>query len=117
MEEEKKEQTTEQSSHAEEKTQTIEEKDAKENKMWALLCYLGVLVVIPLLVKKDSKFVEFHTKQGLILLAGWALSILPFGPIIALLVIVLSIIGIINVFSGEMKNLPIVGELAEKIKL
>lgn len=91
--------------------------DAKENKYWAVLSYLGVLVIIPLIVKKDSKFTQFHVKQGLVLLVGWILSWLPFGPIIGLVAFVFSIIGIINVLSGETKPLPIVGELAEKIKL
>ena len=100
-----------------EKESTAEEKDVKENKWWALLSYLGVLVVIPLLVKKDSKFVQFHVKQGLVLLIGWILSWLPFGPIIGLIVIIFSIVGIVNVLSGEMKKMPFVGELAEKINL
>lgn len=93
-----------------------EESDAKNNKFWAVLSYLGVLVLLPLLLKKESPFVQFHAKQGLVLLIGWLVSWLPFGPIIALIVVVLSILGIINVISGEKKNLPVVGELAEKIK-
>lgn len=97
--------------------ETAEEEKAKENKLWAILCYLGVLVIIPFLVKKDSEFVQFHTKQGLVLLAGWLLSVLPFGPILAIVVFVLSVIGVVNVLSGDMKKLPLTGDLAEKIKL
>lgn len=99
------------------KEQVSEEKDAKENRWWTVLSYLGVLVIIPLLVKKDSKFAQFHVKQGLVILVGWMLSWLPFGPIIGIIAFVFSIIGIINVLSGEMKKLPIVGDLAEKIKI
>lgn len=110
-EEEKEQESKEEESRKEKPSED------KENKLWALLSYLGVLVIIPLLVKKDSKFVQFHVKQGLVLLAGWVLSWLPFGPIIGLVVLVFSVIGIINVLSGEMTKLPIVGELAEKIKL
>lgn len=91
--------------------------DVKDNKLWAVLSYLGVLVVIPLLAKKESSFVQFHAKQGLVLLVGWALAWLPFGPIIALIAFIFSIVGIVNVLNGERKNLPIVGELAEKINL
>lgn len=95
-----------------------QENDIKNNKIWALLSYFGVLVLIPLLGKKDSSFVQFHAKQGLVLLVGWVISWFPvFGWAIGLIVFVLSIIGIINVLNGEKKKLPIVGDLAEKINL
>lgn len=91
--------------------------DIKENKYWALLSYLGVLVVIPLIAKKESKFVQFHVKQGLVILVGWIIAWLPFGQIISLFALIFSIVGIVNVLSSEMKKMPIIGELAEKIKL
>ena len=98
-------------------TNIAEENDLKENKLWALLCYLGVLVVIPLLVKKDSAFCQFHAKQGLVLLAGGFLSFFPiFGWIIGIAVFVLSVLGIVSVIEGRKKKLPVIGELAEKIK-
>lgn len=100
------------------KTETAEEKDVKENKVWALLSYLGVLVIVPLLGKKDSAFTQFHAKQGLVLLIGWVISWFPiFGWAIGIIAFVMSIIGIINVLNGEKKKLPIVGDLAEKINL
>jgi uncharacterized membrane protein len=95
----------------------VENADIKENKLWALMSYLGVLVVLPLILKKDSKFTLFHVKQGLVLLVGWVLSWLPFGPIIGIIALIFSIIGIINVLNGEEKKLPIVGDLAEKINI
>lgn len=117
MEEETKQEQEAPKPGTEEKVDSSQSKDVEENKWWAVLSYLGVLVVIPLLAKKDSKFTQFHVKQGLVLLAGWVLSWLPFGPIIGLIVLVFSVIGIVNVLSGEMKKMAIIGELAEKIKL
>lgn len=112
MEEDKAEKTGAKS------TETAQESDIRDNKIWALLSYLGVLVLVPLLGKKESPFVQFHAKQGVVLLIGWVVSWFPvFGWAIGLIVFVLSIIGIVNVFNGEKKNLPIVGELAEKINL
>ena len=93
-------------------------KDASENKLLAVLCYLGILVLIPLLVKKDSPFIQFHAKQGIVLLIGWVVSWFPIlGWLLGIGVFVLCIIGIINVLNGEMKKLPVVGDLAEKINL
>lgn len=119
MEEDKKQtETVEETQKQETEQNSVQSEDkSKGFKLWALLCYLGVLVVIPYLLKKDSEFVQFHTKQGLVLLAGWVLAFLPFGPILAIVLFVLSIIGVVNVLSGEMKKLPLTGDLAEKVKL
>lgn len=101
-----------------EKTESVnEEKDIRDNKMWALLSYLGVLVVIPLFGKTDSPFVQFHARQGFLILIGWVLAWLPFGFIIGIVAFVFSIVGLINVINGDKKKLPFVGDLAEKINL
>ena len=95
-----------------------EDKDVQDNKLWALLGYLGILCLIPLLAKKDSKFAQFHAKQGLILLIGEFFVWVPFfGWLLGLFILILWIMGIINVLSGKMKPLPVVGDLAAKINL
>jgi len=112
-------QQAEQPEKVEEKKETTgDEKDVTENKLWALLSYFGILVIIPLFGKKDSSFAQFHAKQGLVLLIGWIISWAPvFGGIIGIIVLVFSIFGIIYVLKGEKKKLPFVGDLAEKITL
>jgi uncharacterized membrane protein len=97
---------------------TADAKDINENKLWALLGYLGILCLIPLLAKKDSKFAHFHAKQGLILLIGEFFVWIPlFGWLLGILIFILWIMGIVSVFSGKMKPLPIVGELAAKMNI
>lgn len=91
--------------------------EIKDEKLWALLSYLGALAILPILFKKDSAFVQFHAKQGLIILAGWALGWLPFGFLFVIAAIVFSIMGVVSVLKGEKRVLPIIGELAEKINL
>lgn len=49
----------------EDTTKEYEKKDIEENKGLAVLSYLGPLVLIPYLVDKKSKFVNYHKKQGL----------------------------------------------------
>ncbi|KKQ52076.1 MAG: hypothetical protein US70_C0011G0028 [Parcubacteria group bacterium GW2011_GWD2_38_11] len=100
-----------------ENPKVAEEKDIKDNKAWALLSYLGVLVLVPLIGKTDSSFAQFHAKQGLVILGGWVLSWLPFGFVFAVAAIVFSVLGLINVAKGEKKKLPIIGDLAEKINI
>jgi len=97
---------------------TTDEKDIKDNKLWALLGYLGILCLIPLLAKKDSKFAQFHAKQGLIMLIGEFFVWIPIiGWILGIVILVFWVMAIINVFSGKMQKLPIIGDLAEKINI
>lgn len=90
----------------------------KDDKTIAVLSYLGILCLIPLLLKKDSEFVKFHAKQGLVLLIGWFLVWIPFlGWILGIVLLVLSIMGIINVLNSKREKLPIIGDLAEKFNI
>ena len=95
-------------------------KDVEENKIFAVLAYLGILVVVPLLAKKDSKFAMFHAKQGLVLLIAWViawlLSFVFIGFILDIVLIIFSIWGIVNAATGKWAKLPLVGDLAEKFK-
>ena len=86
----------------------------------ALLSYLNILVLISLIVSKNKPFVSFHAKQGVILLAFFALSIftlfLPAVPyLFALFYAVCIIAGIINVVRGGERHLPLIGRLADRI--
>lgn len=90
----------------------------KDDKTIAVLSYLGILCLIPLLLKKDSEFVKFHAKQGLVLLIGWFLVWIPFlGWILGIVLLVLSIMGIMNVLNLKREKLPIIGDLAEKFNI
>jgi uncharacterized membrane protein len=95
-----------------------DKKDIRENKTLAILSYLSILCLIPLLMKKDSKFVKFHAKQGLVLLIGWIFVGVPFfGKVLSLILTIFSVIGIINVLGEKYAELPLVGELAKKINI
>jgi len=101
-----------------------------DDKAMALLAYLGILVLIPLLVKKDSEYVRFHVQQGLTLLvaeviwvvASWILAFIPIlGWLITaigwLILLILFIIGIVNALSGKKAPLPILGGLAKNFNI
>lgn len=97
--------------------------DIEANKVLALLSYLGILWLIPLLAAPNSRFAKFHTNQGLVLwianlIVGVVSPILAVIPIlgwIALIVLwiitlALMIIGIVNAVQGRAKQLPIIGK-------
>jgi len=94
-----------------------------EGKVFAILSYLSILCIIPLIFKKDNAFVFLHSKQGLVLFIGevgvFILSIV-FPWILKLGLFVLfatSFIGILAVLEGRKLELPVVARLAEKINL
>lgn len=105
----------------EEKKEEAKKDKHQEEKAITYLSYLGILCLVPLLVKKESSFAQFHSKQGLILAIGWVLGgffyhFFLLGLFLHIAIIIFSIQGLLAVSNGEMKKLPIVSDLAEKIK-
>lgn len=103
-----------------------EENIISDGKVWSIMAYLGILCLLPLLLKKENKFALFHGKQGLVLFIGEvAISVLSLGiSIFAILWPLgffvfgsLSIVGIIQVLMGKYWKMPIVYEIAEKFKI
>ncbi len=94
--------------------------DIKDNKLISVLCYFGILLLIPLLTKPESSFVKYHSNQGLVLLllevALGAVAAIPIlGWIVAavggIFSMVCFIMGIVNVCNGQMKELPLIGKI------
>lgn len=94
--------------------------DAEDNKLISILCYLGILFLIPYLTRPDSQFVKYHSNQGLVLfllyLITGAVSNIPFlgwvvGAVCGVFAFVCLILGIVNVCNGEMKELPLIGQI------
>ena len=107
-----------------------EEKKTKLNdndKLMGVLAYLSILVLIPIFAGGKSKFVRFHANQGLALLgievvlfvlysvifpiaifSGLGILLLILG-LLNIGVLVLVVLGIVNVVTGEEKPLPLIG--------
>jgi len=97
-------------------------KDAQENRYTALFSYIWILFLIPLLARRDSKFCQFHAKQGLVLFVIDLIASLFFwipiiGQLLMLVLAIVSIIGIIKVLNGEYWKIPYISEWAKKIKI
>ena len=95
---------------------TPDSNDVQQNKIFALLSYFGILLLIPMLARRESAFCRYHLNQGLVLffadmvlnfvcgLIG-ILSILKFG------ILILMIMGIINCVKGVCAPLPLIGNI------
>ena len=95
-----------------------------EDKIQLVLAYLGILALIPLLTVKDSPYVQWHAKQGLVLGVGGAIAISILGmiPVIGLItcllapaLMVIDILAMVKALNGERYRIPVVTDLAEKI--
>ncbi len=110
-------------------TSEYDPQDIEKNKFMAILAYFGILVIIPILSAKDSKFARFHSNQGLILcivailysvcysiLSSVILSIswhlywlVSLIGILSFALLIWFVIGIINAANGKAKELPLIG--------
>ena len=117
------------------------DQDVQQNRGLAWLSYCGPLFLIPMFVKKDSPYCQYHVKQGAtwcalyiayaitkyILLAiigaifpapWYSLGHSTVYNIFSLLfsagtifLCVLAIIGIVNAATGKKKELPVIGKI------
>ena len=101
-------------------------KSGGDDNLMGAISYIGIIAVVMLLVKKDSEYVQFHAKQGTVLFIGevilgllgsfiWVLFFI--WGLVWLVFLLASIVGFIKALSGEKYKLPVVGDLADKIKL
>jgi uncharacterized membrane protein len=102
--------------------QKIFDPEIEPNRGLAALSYVWVLFLIPLLLKRDSKFVQFHAKQGLVLfviefIVSLIIWIPLFGWVLMLAIIILAVAGIIKAYNGEYWKMPYIYKWSEKIKL
>lgn len=108
-------------------TQEFDTVDIENNKIISIFSYFSILVLIPILAAKDSKYARFHANQGLVLLIasivlgviigvlgripfiGWIFALA--GGLIEILTLVLMVLGIVNAATGKAKELPIIGNV------
>ena len=113
-------------------TSTYTASDIQQNKVMAVLSYLGILVLIPLFAAKDSPFARFHALQGInLFILEIAFGIVSFiitlifafisgilstiwgliSWLVSLAFFVLVVIGLVNAAQGKAKELPLIGSI------
>ncbi|MBQ2941256.1 MAG: hypothetical protein IJD97_03360 [Clostridia bacterium] len=105
-------------------TGSFASEDIQQNKVMAVLAYLGILVLIPILAAPKSAYARYHANQGLVLwiteiilsVVSAILAFIPFigtiiGTILSAILLILAIIGIVNAATGKAKELPLIGKI------
>lgn len=124
------EETIQDLNDTEDTTDQFDQADIQQNKVMAVLSYIGILVLVPILGAKDSKFARYHANQGLLLLIAsaaynialrivnailyaisWRLAFIgTILSVVSIALFVLMIIGIVNAANGRAKELPVIGK-------
>ena len=98
----------------------------EEGKFFAAIGYLSILCFVPLLLKRDNKFAQFHGRQGLVLfifeVAASILRVVPvLGEVVSTLGLVVfgifSLVGVVKVLMNEYWEMPVIQQVASKITL
>ena len=122
-----------------EETDRFDAGDIQNNKIMAVLSYIGILVLVPIFAAKNSPYARYHANQGLLLLlAGviwgmfysivavcltilslfipflWMISfaVISILGILSLVFLALAIYGIVNAATGKAKPLPVLGRFS-----
>ena len=100
---------------------------ASQRTAMLILAYLGLLALIPLIVSKDDREVQWHARHGLVLtvafVALWmVISVLTFiagffvflHPLVYLAWLVLTVLEILKAVNGQRLLIPGISEFADK---
>lgn len=94
--------------------ETDEAKDIRLHKDLAAFSYIWIMSLMVYAMKKDSKFLEFHSKQGIVLfLLSIPVWFLPFiGRFLTLILVGGMVLGFINAAQGLKRDVPLIGKLS-----
>ena len=96
-----------------------DKKDIENNKIIAALGYVWILCLIPLFLKRNSKFAQFHAKQGVLLLIVEIVAfVIPvIGWLLYMIALAYALIGIKSALEGKYWEMPILGKHASKLNI
>ena len=92
-----------------------DDKDIEENKVVAAIGYIHILFLVPLFLKRGSKFAQFHGKQGLVLFIGYVIA--TFIWFLWIPLVMFSIFGFIQAITGKYYRLPLIADISEKFNI
>lgn len=102
-------------------------RDVEDNRLAAALAWLWVLSVFMLVVKKESSYVQFHARQGLVVflvsLALWAVTSILFPraflpqQLLKIAVFLVCVTGFVQALRGTWWTLPMIGPIAARLPL
>ena len=97
----------------------------RDETVMLVLCYVGLLAIVPYLAARDAPVVRWHARQGLALgLLGIlcaALALVPYLGFVGHLglagVLALSVIGIVKALERVPWRMPVAADIADRFEL
>jgi len=98
---------------------------SSDETVMLVLCYIGLLALIPYLVAKEVPIIRWHARQGLALalvgLACVGIALIPYLGFVGHLglagVLVLSIIGVVKALDRAQWRMPVAADVADRLEL
>ncbi len=90
----------------------------------ALFSYMSVLCLVPLILNKNDEFVDFHSRQGLVLWIWGIISVFSlkipgiggfFFSFSVAFILALSLVGIVSVLFYRAWKIPVISGLAKRL--
>lgn len=102
----------------------LKRKAGRRSRVMAIMSYLGILCLVPLVFNRDDEYVDFHARQGVALWIWGVLAILGlyipgvgkiFFDFSILVITFLSLVGMVAVIFDRAWRLPFVFDLSTKL--
>jgi fumarate reductase subunit D len=98
---------------------------SEERRMAAIMAYIPFLCFIPLIKMRDDPYAYFHARQGLVLFFIEVIAFIfsfphlsqLFWTVMIVACIGAAVAGIIFAIQGKMYKLPIIGDLADRLRM
>ncbi|MFA7286086.1 MAG: DUF4870 domain-containing protein [Patescibacteria group bacterium] len=99
---------------------------AQADRVLAVLSYLWIFFVVPLVLRPESAFIQFHAKQGIVVALAWfmlwVIGIVPLlgwllFPVGSLLLLAVNVLAIVKAWQGEMWRIPYLHQYVARLGL
>lgn len=97
--------------------------DVDERRVMAALSYVGILVLVPLIYRKNDAFAVLHAKQGLVILGGYIVAIMAVnwievvGSLLFLGLALINITALVQTLLGRSWKIPVIYQIANSFRI
>lgn len=98
---------------------------SEDRRMAAVMAYIPFLCFVPLIKMRDDPYTYFHARQGIVLFFVEIIAFIfsfphlsqLFWTVIIIACIGAAVAGIIFSLQGKMYKLPVIGDLAQRLRM
>lgn len=98
---------------------------SEDRRMVAVMAYVPFLCFVPLIKMRDDRYAYFHARQGIVLFFVEIIAFIfsfphlsqLFWTVIIIACLGAAVAGIVFSLQGKMYKLPIIGDLADRLRM